>query len=183
MRKHTHLTAVVGFVRDHVAQHFHANRPRPGPSVSAKFLDAAHTTAERFSQHLRTASGTVGQSYAGLLRCAVRALELSWNLQMRSCKPDPLAAYIVYVDEDRGDGAAPGLARWLGSPGGRIKMLYENLVHAIIGGKRTGRSSAELTVNTGLTIGHGSLFFDLDTSRRQPSTRYLSAKYASLYPK
>src|SRR2546426_5801121 len=41
MREHTHLPAMVGFVRKHVAQHFQANRPRPSPAVSAKLLDAA----------------------------------------------------------------------------------------------------------------------------------------------
>src|SRR2546430_3067811 len=34
MREHTHLPAMVGFVRKHVAQHFDANRPRPSqPSL------------------------------------------------------------------------------------------------------------------------------------------------------
>src|ERR1700732_4433116 len=37
MREHTHLPAMVGFVRKHVAQHFLANRPRPSPAVSANF--------------------------------------------------------------------------------------------------------------------------------------------------
>src|SRR6266436_892006 len=46
MRQHTHLPAMVGFVRKHVAQHFQANRPRPSPAVSAKRLNAAPTTAE-----------------------------------------------------------------------------------------------------------------------------------------
>src|SRR5438445_12933745 len=50
MREHTHLPAMVGFVRKHVAQHFQASRPRPSPAVSAKLLDAAPTTAERFSE-------------------------------------------------------------------------------------------------------------------------------------
>src|SRR5947208_14381665 len=36
MREHTHLPAMVGFVRKHVAQHFQANRPRPSPAISAK---------------------------------------------------------------------------------------------------------------------------------------------------
>src|ERR1700730_1873118 len=85
MREHTHLPAMVGFVRNHVAQHFHANRPRPSPAVSAKLLDSAPTTAQRFSEHLRAASGALGQSRAGLLPRAVRAVELSWNLQVRSC--------------------------------------------------------------------------------------------------
>src|SRR5437667_11119127 len=69
MREHTHLPAMMGFVRKHVAQHFQANRPRPSPAVSAKLLDAAPTTAERFSEHLRAASAALGQPYpTGLLK-------------------------------------------------------------------------------------------------------------------
>jgi hypothetical protein len=84
MREHTHLPAMVGFVRKHVAQHFYANGPRPSPAVSMKLLDAA-PTAERFREHLRAASRALGQSRAGLLRRALRPVELSWNLQVRSC--------------------------------------------------------------------------------------------------
>src|SRR5713101_10124809 len=101
MREHTNLPTMVGFVRKHVAQHIHANRPRPGPAVAEKLLDAAFVlgtalaTAERFREHLRAASGALGQSRTSLLRRAVRAVELCWNLQMRCRKPDPLAADIV----------------------------------------------------------------------------------------
>jgi len=38
---------------------------------------------------------------------------------------------------------------------------FENLVHAIIGGKDLDRGSTELSVNLGLTRGHGSLLLDL----------------------
>src|SRR6266849_5329838 len=163
MREHTHLPAMMGFVRKHVAQHFHANRPRPSPAVSEKLLDAP-PTAERFSEHLRAASGALGQSRAGLLRRAVRAVELSWNLQVRSCKPDPLTADIVHVREDRRNGA--GLPGRFGAPGGRVKMFDENLVYAIIGGKGLDCGSAQLRVNLlrvnlRLTRGHGSLLLDL----------------------
>jgi hypothetical protein len=154
MREHTHLPAMVGFVRKHVAQDFHANRPRPGPAVSAKLLDAAPTAAERFRQHLRAASRALGQSRTGLLRRAVRTVELSRNLQVRGCKPDPLAAYIVHVREDRRNGAA--LAGRFGSPSGRVKMFDKNLVDAIVGGKYLNRASAELSVNLVSTRGHGS---------------------------
>ena len=77
MREHAHLPAMVGFVRKHVAQHFHTNRPRLSPTVSAKLVDAAFalTPAERFSEHLRAASGALGQGRAGLLRRAVRPVE------------------------------------------------------------------------------------------------------------
>src|SRR5436309_7804043 len=142
MREHTHLPAMVGFVRKHVAQHFRANRPRRSPAVSAKLLDAAPTTAERFSEHLRAASGALGQSRAGLLARAVRAVELSWNLQVRSCKPDPLGADIVHVREDRRNGA--GLAGRFGSPGGRVEMFDKNLIDPIIGGKGLDCGSAQL---------------------------------------
>jgi len=158
MREHTHLPAMVGFVRKHVAQHFHANWPGPSPSVSAKLCNvaAAATTAERFSEHLGAASGALRQSGTGLLRRAMPAVELWWNLQVRSCKPDPLGADIVQVREDRRNRADFAFAGRFRSPGGRVKMFDKNLVHAIIGGKDPDCGSAELSVNPGLTGGHGS---------------------------
>jgi len=164
MREHTHLPAMVRFVRKHVAQHFHANRPRLPPAVSAKLLDAASTTAERFSEHLPAASGALGQSRTGLLPRAVRTGKLSWNLQVRSGKPDPFAADIVHVREDRRDGA--DLAGRSGSPGARVKMFDNDLVHPLIGSKDLNRGSAPLCVNLLslnflLMRGHGSLLFDL----------------------
>src|ERR1700690_559951 len=166
MREHTHLPAMVSFVRKHVAEHFQANRPRPSPAVPAKLPDAAPATAERLGEHLRAASGALGQSRAGLLRRAVRAVELCRNLQMRSCKPDPIAAHIVHVGEERRNGADVVLAGRFGyrfcCPGGRVKMFDKNLVDALIGGKDLDCGPAELSVNLGLTLddltrGHGSL--------------------------
>src|SRR5438552_2195091 len=108
---------------------------------------------------------------AGLLRRAVRAVELWWNLQVRRCKPDPLGADIVHVREDRRNGADVVFAgrfgcRRSGPPGGRVKMFDKNLVDAIVGEKDPGGKvldcgSAELSVNLGLTRGHGSLLLDL----------------------
>ena len=161
MSQHTHLPAMVGFVREHVAQHFRTNRPWPGPAVSAKPLDAG-IAAERLCQHLRATSGALGQSRAGLLRRALRAVELSWSLKVRSCKPDPFAADIVHVSEDRRDG--PDLAALFGSrsccPGGRVKTLDEYLVDAIVnqedlGGRAMDFGLAELSADLGLTRGHG----------------------------
>ena len=124
-------------MRKHVARHFQANRPRRSPAVSAKLLHAA-ITAEGFREHLRAASAALRQSRTGLPRRAVRAVELGWNLQVRSCKPDPLGANIVHVRENRRNGAGrsvAGRAGRFGSPGGRVKMFDKNLIHAIIGGK------------------------------------------------
>jgi hypothetical protein len=158
MREHTHLPAMMGFVRKHVAQHFHANRPGPSPAVSTKLLDAAPSVAERFSQHLRAASAALGQSRTGLLRRTVRAVELSWNLQMRSCKPDPLAADIVHVRENRRNRAEIPL--WFCPPGSRVKVFDKHLVDAIIGSKDLDCGSAKLSVNLVWTRGQGSLLLD-----------------------
>jgi hypothetical protein len=65
----------------------------------------------------------------------------------------------VHVREDRRNGA--GLAGRFGSPGGRVKMFDEKLVHAIINGKDPDCGSAELSVNLVLTLGHGFLLLDL----------------------
>jgi len=168
VREHTHLPAMVGFVRKHVAQHFRADRPRLSPGVSAKLPDAAPTIAERFGEHFRAASGTVGQRRTGLPRRAVSAVELWWNLQVRSGKPYPLGADIVHVREDRRNSAS--VADWFGFPCGRVKMLDKNLVDVIIGDKDLDGGAAQLNVsnllsaNLVLTRGHGSLPPDHNTS-------------------
>jgi hypothetical protein len=163
MREHADLPAMVGFVSKHVAEHLDANWPGRSPGVSAKLFDTASIAAQRFSEHLGAASGALGQSGAGLLWSAVRAVELWRNLQVRSGEPDPLGADIMHVGEDRcnGAGLAGWFGWWLGSPGRWVKMLDENLVHAIIGDKDLDRGSIELSVNHGLTLGHGSLLPDL----------------------
>jgi len=162
MREHTHLPAMMGFVSKHVAEHLRANRPRLSPAVSAKLLDAGSRTvprtALRFGEHLSAAGGALGQSRTGLLRRAVRAVELGWNFQVRSCEPDPLGADVVHVGEYRRDVSGFGWRfGWqISSPCGRVKMFDKKLVHAIIGGKDLDCGSAELSMNPGLTRGHGS---------------------------
>ncbi len=153
MCQQTHLPAMVGFVRKHVAEHFRTDRPRLSPAVSLKLIDAAGT-AERLSQHLRATSSALCQSGTSLQRRTVRVIELGWNLQVRSGKPDPLGADVVHMGENGRDRAS--LTCWFGSPGGWIEMFDQKLVHAIIGGKDLHGGSAELSVNLGLTLGHGA---------------------------
>ena len=169
MREHTYLPTMVGFVSKHVAEHLRAHRPGASPAVSAKLLDAGSRipgTAKGFSEHLGAASGALGQSCTGLLRGAVGTVELWWNLQVRSGKPDPLGADVVHVGEDRCDAAdVAGRCGWrFCAPGGRVKMFDEKLVHAIIGGKDLDCGAAELSVNLGLTRGHGSYSLTYSTS-------------------
>ena len=167
MREHAYLPAMVGFMRNHVAEHFRANRPRLRPAVPSKLRDAGPATV---GDHLSAASSALGQSRKSLLRRAVRAVKLCWNLQVRSCKPDPFGSDIVHVGEDRRDGA--GVAgrfcrrfRWqFRCPGSRIKVFDKKLVHAVIGGKDLDCGSAELRLNLVSTGGHGFLLLALWSS-------------------
>ena len=164
MREHANLSAMMGFMRDHVAEHLEANRPGLCPAVAVKLLDAAATVGQRFGEHLGAASSTLGQTCTGLLRCAMGPVELGRDLEMWSGEPDPLGADIVHVSEDGRDRSCP--AAWSGVagpigwrlcfPGGRVEMFDQKLVHAIVGGKDMERSSTELSVNLRLTRGHGS---------------------------
>jgi hypothetical protein len=180
MRQHAHLPAMVGFVRKHVAQHFQANRPRPGPAVSLELLDATPAT-QRFRQHLCAASSARGQSGAGLPRGAVRAIELRRRLQVRSRQPDPLGSDVVHVHEDRRNGA--GLAGRFGFPGDWVQMFDENLIHAFISRKDLDCGSAELSANLVLTRGHelvGGLRLQLgDCSLSGLGNRFESVKIRS----
>jgi hypothetical protein len=131
---------MMSFVRKHVAEHFHANRPRLSPAVSVKLFDAARIITECFSEHLCAASGAFGQCAAGLLRGAAGAVELPRNFQVPRSKPDPFGAGVVHVREYRGNGA--DFAGRFCSPGTRVEMFDEKLVHALIGGKDLDRGPA-----------------------------------------
>jgi len=162
MREHAHLAAMMGFVSKHVAEHLQPSRPGLRPGVSPKFLDAA-LAAESFSQHLRAASGALGQSRAGLLRSAMRAIELRRRLQMRCCKPDPFGADIVDVSKDRSNCAdVPG---WPGAPCAWIKAFDEKLIQAIVGSEDPDRGPLELVSDLLRTRAHGANPRAYDTRR------------------
>ena len=160
MREHTHLSAMVGFVSEHVAEHLQANRPWGSPAVPVELLDAI--SIQRFREHLCAASGTLGQSLAGLLRRAPGAVELWRNLEVRSGEPDPFGADVVHVGEDGRNGASVGW--WFRFPDIGVKMFDEKLVHAIVGGEDLDRGPAELSVNLVLARGHGSYSLTYSTS-------------------
>jgi len=155
MREHADLPAMVRFVRNHVAEHFHAGRPRSSPSVSLKLRNAAATIAERFGEHLLAASRAVAQSRASLPRRTVRAIELPRNFQMRSREPDPLRAHVVHVREDRRNVA--DFAGRFCFPRGRWELFDQNLVHPVIGGENLDRGAGELRVEFALRRAHYAL--------------------------
>jgi len=73
--QHTHLPAMVGFVRNHVAQHFQANGQGEASHL-CELLDAA-STAERFRRASPRSERRSRPIPHGLLRRAMRAVELS----------------------------------------------------------------------------------------------------------
>ena len=46
MGEHAHLSAMVGFMGNHIAEHFYANRPGFGPAISEKGFDVGCAAAE-----------------------------------------------------------------------------------------------------------------------------------------
>ena len=163
MREHAHLPAVVGFMRNHVAQHLWSSRPGPSPSVPAKLPDAAFAITKRCGNHLPALSGALGQRRTSLPRRATRAVELCWNSQVRRRKPDPLRAHIVHVREDGRDRA--DLAGRLSFPGGRIKIPDKNLVQAIIGGKDPDCAPSEFRVDLAFVRGHRFVLLEVRFSQ------------------
>jgi len=127
-----YLPSMVGFVSNHIAEHLRADRPGLSPAVSQETRDAAPAT-ERLGQHFRASRAALGQPKPGLFGCAVGAVQLCWNAEVRGCKPDPLAADIMHMREDRRDCA--DVAVRLGIPDGGIKLFDEILVDSLVGGK------------------------------------------------
>ena len=162
MCEHTNLSAMVGFMSDHVAQHFHADRPRLGPSVSNELLNAG-VDAERLRKHLRATSGTLGKCRTGLLRRAVCAVELCRNFHVGSGQPDPLGAHIVHVGKDRRDGT--DITRRFGTPCVRFEMFDKDLIQAVVGSKHPGCGWSEARINFFvLTRGHARYSSSHDTA-------------------
>ncbi len=139
MREHANLPAMVRFVRHHVTQHLHPHRPRPRPSISAKFLDSP-IPSERLRQHFHAARPAFGQSNPRLFRRAIRTLQLWRNFQMRRGQPHPLTTDVMHVRKDRRNRSH--LARRLRIPSRGIQMLDQQLVHPLIRRKDPRRCSA-----------------------------------------
>src|SRR5438309_5007396 len=104
MSQHANLTAVVRFVHDHIREHSRARGPRREPAVALKVLDSA-LGRESFSQHLRAKRSTLRESVFRLLLRAAGAIQPWRGLQVRRRQAKPLAANVVDVGEDGGDGA------------------------------------------------------------------------------
>jgi hypothetical protein len=129
--------------------------PTPGPAITAELLDAACGIRERVGDHLAASCCAFGQRRFGLLGCAPRSIELRRQLQMRSGQAQPLAANIVHMREDRGDGAS--LIPWrFGSSCARVKMHEHKLVHAVVDGVGLCHHSVGLWIPCRRDVRHGA---------------------------
>lgn len=139
--EHADLTAVVGLVGDHVAEHLGADGPRLSPSITTKGLGASFRI-ERFGEHRGTELCAYGERGAGLLRSAPGAVESRGRLEVRGGQADPFHPNVVHVGEDGRDGA--DLAGRPGGPDVRVEMLDEKLIEAVVDGKDPGGVWSEL---------------------------------------
>jgi hypothetical protein len=130
MSQHAHLTAVVGFVHDHICDHSRARRPWLEPAVTVKLPDST-LGSESLSQHLRTKRSALRESVLRLPLRAAGAIQPWRRLQVRRRQAKPLAANVMDVGKDSGDGARFA-ARNLRAPGTRVEMLEHELIHALI---------------------------------------------------
>src|SRR5712692_6153903 len=134
MRQHAHLSAMMGLMRNHVRKHGGPWRPRPSPTVTAKVLHATFGAGEGVREHLVAACSALGQRRTGLFLRATRAVQPGRQLQMRSRKPQPLAANVVDVSKYCSNGASLAAGRF-GSPRAGIEMLQQDLIYPVVDSK------------------------------------------------
>src|SRR5712664_4101329 len=131
---HHNLTAMMRLVREHVSEHGPSGGPRWHPTVPTELCNAAiRSGRESIRQHSQTLRGASPVRGSSLLHGAAVGIERCWTLQMRRCKPDPLAADIVQMREDGRDRPATAfLTRRLSSPRTRVQMGEDELVHGVV---------------------------------------------------
>ena len=134
MREQADLAAMMVFVGEHVGNHGGAGGPWGSPTITVEFLDAAGRIGESFREHLRAECRASGERRAGLALRAACAMEWWRELEMRGREPEPLAADVVKMGKDRGDGADVTAGR-LGAPGAGIEMLEDQLVGGFVDGE------------------------------------------------
>src|SRR5882724_3937547 len=94
--QHQNLTAMMGLVREHVSEHGSSGGPRWHPTVARKLYNAAiRSGRESVRQHAQALPGASPVRGGSLLHGAAARIESRRTLQMRSRKPEPLAADIV----------------------------------------------------------------------------------------
>lgn len=75
MGQHTHLAAMMRFVRNHIGQHGRTCGPRSRPTVAAKGCDSARRPGQSVCQHFGAARGAFTERGPGLLLRATAAVE------------------------------------------------------------------------------------------------------------
>jgi len=131
------LSAMMGFVGKHVAEHGGAGGPSGDDFVSSELGDAARgLRGECVGEHAETLLGTLLEGGGGLLFGAAMRVERRGTFEVRGVVAEPVATNIVKMGEDGGDGAsatASGSGS-CGAPGAWVEMSEEELVHGVVDG-------------------------------------------------
>jgi hypothetical protein len=177
MGQHTHLTAMMRIVRNHIDHHGSARRPLFRPTVAVKSFDPALGVGESACNHLGAACAALTQSSSYLFLRATGAVEWGRELKMWGRQPQPFAANIVNMRENRGDrpSLTPGQFR---APRRRIEMLENHLIHPFIYGVTLHQYLAKIDANVSLGSGHShvrnSIPSGVDTTSQRPRLSHSS---------
>ena len=129
------LSAVMGFVGKHVAEHGSASGPGGDDFVAGEFGDAAGgLRGEGVGEHAETLRGTLLEGGGRLFLGAAMRVERGGTFEVRGVVAEPVASNVVKMSEDGGDGASAtaGGGGSCSAPSARVEMSEEKLVHGVI---------------------------------------------------
>ena len=142
--EHKDLSAMVGLVRKDVSEHACAGGPGTEPA-SREFADfAAVADGERVGEHAQTLRGALSVSSRSLLHGAAAGIERSRTPEVGGVMAEPDEAAVVEVSEDGGDGTVAACVRQFGTPGSRVEVAEQELVHRVIDGVRLDQDISNL---------------------------------------
>lgn len=134
MRQHQDLPAVMRFVREHVGEHRSARWPHRSPASTRKLRHSPlRSSCQRVFQHAEALFCALAMRGCSLLHRALIRIERRWTLQMWRGILQPHEPAVVQMRENRGNRASiAARAGRFRSPGSRIKMLQQDLIHCIV---------------------------------------------------
>lgn len=147
------LSAMMGFVQEHVGEHDASCGPDWRPGATAKAGDLAiGITRQRVREHAKTLGCALLVRGRRLLEGAASRIERSRTSQVGGGVFDPDEAAVVEVGEHSGDRATtPWLAVGLRAPGTRVEVGKDELIHRVVDGVGLDKSLAEVRVGHAFT--------------------------------
>lgn len=167
---HDDLSAMMGFVQEHVGEHDAPCGPdwRPGAAGKAGDL-ASGIIRQRVREHAKTLGCALHVRGRRLLESAASRIERSRTSQVRSGVFDPDKAAVVKVGEHGGDSATTAwLAGRLGAPGTWVEVGKDELVHRVVDGVGLEKGLAEVRFGHAFTSAREILRGVRGSQKRKP---------------